>query len=367
MNETEMQPSEQKAADAAASTVSTKKWLWAIIVGVVALVIVVVVLISYMLVYRSSGTSAYEEWVARTFKLPVATVNGHKLLLADYNKNVTASEYFFEKQDAAALGLAQELTGEQIREQELESMINRALLEEIAAERGVEVSSEDVDTYFEEVVVPQAAGGLEEVESTLKELYNWTVEDFKQSVLRDVVLQAAVQEDIAADEELAANLQKEASELRDEILGDTENGFDYYAQQYSDDPGSALNGGVLGSFGRGVMVAEFEDAAFNLEVGQISEPIKTVFGYHLITVTSKDAEADTVEASHILLAFPTLDELLEDKRSEAEIKEYVPAYEEAEEDEQEAIEDEETTADDADEEVSDETEEVQETQEVTEE
>lgn len=329
MNENELKTADTPESSTSATDSSPQKnWLWAIVAAVVALVLVVLVLVSYMLVYRSSGTSAYEDWVIKTFNLPVAKVNGKKLLLEDYNKNVTASEYFFDKQDAASLGLAQELTGEEIREQELESMINRALLEEVARDRGVEVTDEDVDTYFNDVVIPQAAGGLEEVETTLSELYNWTVDDFKQAVLRDVVLQSAIQEDIAADEQLAEELRNEAVALREEIINDAENGFDYYAQQYSDDPGSALNGGSLGSFGRGVMVAEFEEAAFNLTEDTVSEPVKTVFGYHLITVTSRDSEADTIEASHILLAFPTLDELLEEKREQAEIKEYVPVYEE---------------------------------------
>jgi parvulin-like peptidyl-prolyl isomerase len=60
--------------------------------------------------------------------------------------------------------------------------------------------------------------------------------------------------------------------------------FAQLATQKSTDTGSAPNGGDLGWFGKGVMDTTFETAAFNLQVGQISQPIKTQFGYHIIQV-----------------------------------------------------------------------------------
>ncbi len=62
--------------------------------------------------------------------------------------------------------------------------------------------------------------------------------------------------------------------------------FEDLAKRFSKCP-SGQEGGDLGFFGKGMMVKEFEDAAFSLPVGQVSAPIKTEFGFHLIKVTAK--------------------------------------------------------------------------------
>ena len=69
-----------------------------------------------------------------------------------------------------------------------------------------------------------------------------------------------------------------------EILDKIKNGekFGKMARQFSTDSGSAKRDGSLGYFGRGKMVKEFENAAFALQIGEISEPIKTQYGYHII-------------------------------------------------------------------------------------
>ena len=73
-----------------------------------------------------------------------------------------------------------------------------------------------------------------------------------------------------------------------QIKKDIDNGgdFAYYAKTYSLCP-SGQNGGDLGYFSRGQMVQPFEDAAFELPVGEVSEPVGTQFGWHLIKVTDK--------------------------------------------------------------------------------
>lgn len=79
--------------------------------------------------------------------------------------------------------------------------------------------------------------------------------------------------------------EAEIMRIREEILSGAIT-FEDAAKKYSTCP-SKEDGGNLGDFGRGQMVPEFEDAAFAMEPGQISEPVKTQFGYHLIKLNSK--------------------------------------------------------------------------------
>jgi peptidyl-prolyl cis-trans isomerase C len=78
--------------------------------------------------------------------------------------------------------------------------------------------------------------------------------------------------------------KEEAEKLREEIVAGKD--FAEVAKEVSLCP-SGKQGGDLGYFGKGQMVPEFEKAAFNLPIGQVSEPIQTQFGWHLLVVTGQ--------------------------------------------------------------------------------
>ncbi len=87
--------------------------------------------------------------------------------------------------------------------------------------------------------------------------------------------------EVRASHILVQNIKKAT-----EILEKIQNGesFSTMAKKFSKCPSKA-KGGDLGFFGRGSMVREFEEAAFNTPKGQVTGPVKTQFGYHLIKVT----------------------------------------------------------------------------------
>jgi len=93
--------------------------------------------------------------------------------------------------------------------------------------------------------------------------------------------------------------------IRDEIIAGTLT-FEDAAFQYSQDPGSAEDGGDLGFVPKGTFVPEFEKAAFALEPGEISSPVETQFGYHLIQHI--ETRGELIHCRHILFSIQTSEE-----------------------------------------------------------
>jgi peptidyl-prolyl cis-trans isomerase C len=86
----------------------------------------------------------------------------------------------------------------------------------------------------------------------------------------------------------ASHILVSSLEEANKVISELKDGKDFgeLARRYSKCP-SGKEGGDLGFFSKGQMVKEFEDAAFSLEVGAVSGPVKTQFGYHVIKVTGK--------------------------------------------------------------------------------
>jgi len=99
--------------------------------------------------------------------------------------------------------------------------------------------------------------------------------------------------------EAKRSMKKKAEKIRSELIS-KESGFATQAILYSDDPGSASNGGELGWVEPGMMVPEFEQASFSLPIAQISDLIETKYGVHIIEVLERKNEKARVR--HILIA-----------------------------------------------------------------
>ena len=110
---------------------------------------------------------------------------------------------------------------------------------------------------------------------------------FKSDLLRAKLIEAMRAELPTTEEQVwARHILIEEEALAKTVRSKLLNGEDFaeVAKEYSIDTGSAVDGGDLGWFSKGVMVPEFEDAAFSQEIGEINELVKSQFGYHIIQV-----------------------------------------------------------------------------------
>lgn len=98
--------------------------------------------------------------------------------------------------------------------------------------------------------------------------------------------------------------EDEAEKKAKDLIKQLDDGADFstLAKENSDDPGSKENGGDLGYFGKGQMVTEFEEAAYNLKVDEYTkEPVKTSFGYHIILKTGEKKKTSLKKAKENII------------------------------------------------------------------
>lgn len=146
---------------------------------------------------------------------------------------------------------------------------------------------------------------LDKEEAFTKELERFKEGLLKQYALNNILFRITVTEGEILDfyNKNKQNFQKPESVIASHILVDSEEkakdiikeineglSFEEAAKKYSSCP-SKEQGGNLGEFTKGQMVPEFELAAFNMEVNNISNPVKTQFGYHIIKLTAKNKES----------------------------------------------------------------------------
>ena len=231
-------------------------------------------------------------------------------------------------------------------------VIENALIDRAKAE-GVSVTDEDLKAREADVV--KAMAGRPDAPKTIEEAFaqfplgvDRAREEFANGVLIDKLVkqhlkesgrdyeadaQKRIDEIVAANKKLAESaksVEDKAKAVKAELdktpadkVGER---FAALAKEHSACPSSA-KGGDLGEFGRGQMVKEFEEVAFSMPVGKVSDPVKTRFGQHLIMVTKKvpaveakdgkEAQPEKVQASHILFKseeearVPTKEELVQ--------------------------------------------------------
>ncbi|MGB5831135.1 MAG: SurA N-terminal domain-containing protein [Thiohalocapsa sp.] len=128
-------------------------------------------------------------------------------------------------------------------------------------------------------------------EEELQTRYDERIDDFvepEQRRIRHILLTVPMDADDAAGD----GVKRRALEIRERILAGED--FAVVAGELSEDPASSTAGGDLGLVGRGIMDPAFEQAAFDLAIGSLSEPVRSRFGYHLIEVT--DVQGGSVQA-----------------------------------------------------------------------
>ena len=246
----------------------------------------------------------------------VATVNGVAILREDYENAVEQTRLRFAQQGRNI----SDPEMESFRTEILDQLIAEELLYQEALRQGLEAGDQAVDSQYQQMrsqfetdeqwqqalssnntseeelrsqisrnnliqqVITDAVGDSTQVsQEEIQEFYENNPEFFEQGeqiAARHILISTEGLEDDAAIEDA----RQRAQDVRQELVDGAD--FATLAQERSEGP-SASRGGELGTFGRGQMVPPFEEAAFALEEGEISQVVETQFGFHVIQVTEK--------------------------------------------------------------------------------
>lgn len=303
-------------------------------------------------VYRAYALQARDGFtlgVAKMLNLPAAKVNGRSISYADYAEDMRAINQLQAYQQKFNTG-ASAVPPSDLSDQVLLRLASNILVQEGSDHYQLTLEDKDVDNQLEAMLQRKnPAYALEtdlakkaelreqtkqQTVAELSEIYGWTLEMFTERVLRPLAWVDKVGKARLNDPELRAESKRKA----EEVLVQIKQGADFaeLAAQYGTD-GAAARGGDLGWFGKGVMVAPFETAAWALKKGELSGVVETPFGFHIIKLeerrttrekdemTGKLVAKEEISARHILFR-PDMQRYLDNALVQAKTRLYIKAH-----------------------------------------
>jgi len=261
------------------------------ILKIVGIFLVVIIVGVGAALYGFHEENRIVKTVASVVPYPLAMVNYQPILLKEYWRELEIVLNACQQVGTDCQISAQD------RQQVTDGLIREKVVQRLADQAGVSVTDDEVDSEYNRIV--EENGGEEVFLKLLEEQFKWTVDELKNRIYYDLLTRKLQDQKIeqvkashilvmaaadSTDEEL-----NQAKEKAQAALDRINNGEDFatVAQEVSEDTGSAANGGDLGYFSRGVMVPEFEQAAFSLATGQVSGLVKSQYGWHIIKVTDR--------------------------------------------------------------------------------
>ncbi|MEN6437990.1 MAG: peptidylprolyl isomerase [Syntrophobacter sp.] len=278
-----------------------------------------------------------------------ALVNGQPIPMTEYQQELSR---FNRRLEMMGHGSDEE-EATKMKGRVLDTMIGREVLRQQAAKLGLKATDAEVDAQLQ--TLKTRFGSEEEFKGALAKM-NLTDQTIKEQFAADQVMRKLIDQEISSkitvtpaetksfydknpeifkspemirashilvkvDEKASAEDKAKALEKIKDVQRKIKDGGDFaaLAKEVSDDPGSKETGGDLDFFQRGQMVPAFENAAFALKPGEVSDIVETEYGYHLIKATDKK-EAGVMSYEEIQ---PRIEQHLKNEAVSQQLTQYV--------------------------------------------
>lgn len=267
--------------------------------------------------YSAKDTSEFMYKVTKVVPFPIARIGSDFVAYENYLFEVKHYTHYYENQQELDFNSeAGRSQLEEFRKRALDKVINDAYIKEIAKERGITVSNQEVEDAITVVRNQNRLGSSDkEFEAVLRDFWNWSTNDFKRSLRTQLLTQKVV-----------SSLDTQTHDRANAALAQLKGGKDFgeLAKEVSEDAATKANGGeypALVSQDNRDISPKTIDALFKLQPGQHSEVVDMGFGLEIVkNIETKDSQ---IRAAHILFNFRDINEYLNEIKAEQPTRAYV--------------------------------------------
>lgn len=288
------------------STISFRRAFVIFITGLLVVYFVIGLPILGYLIYVKHAERIPLAVASTLYPFPVATVGNDVILLKPFSDRLNYLK-FFSKQTQQTLPSEPDL-----RQQVINKLIDEAVIRQWANKAGIIVTNADIDAAYAKIIKDK--GSENDVRTVLSQLYNLDDKEFKR-LIPDLLYREKIETNLLERVQVRHILVSDEA-LANKIRGEVnESNFTDKAKQYSQDKTTRDTGGDLGFFDRekaNNLSPDLAKVMFDLQPGQISGPVKTQYGYHLIYVVTRTGTEKK-----------TFNQWLDEKRSQTKIRKFL--------------------------------------------
>jgi parvulin-like peptidyl-prolyl isomerase len=274
----------------------------ALLIALVAIVAYVVLISgSALAIYKYKTNNTFTRFTEKLFPYPAALVGGSSIPLNRYRTEVSTRTHYASTHNLST-------TPAETSQFVIGQLIDRQLYQQALVNNAIKLDEQSLDDKLQEIY--DQVGGKEKLSQFLDQQYGPSASlDLFQTWMREAATESAVQNQLLkratvrhilvavpenSTEDQVSAAKAKAQEIRASITDVSQ--FGEIARNRSEDVASRDKGGEFGTTNHGdtapVLSKDFEDAIFNLPLGQISDPIRTPFGWHIVVVDKREGTID---------------------------------------------------------------------------